>query len=114
MLNGQWQMIDQNGDTVDSFPPFSTLEEDETEAASGYEIHDDGEDSPRVVGEVTVRTERASEGGSSVKDNDTPDSPSNGSEGDSERSGTPLFIIAGVAAIAGIGVVGYYFMKKKR
>lgn len=65
MLNGNWQMIDQNGDTVDSFPPFSTLKEDEPETTSGYEIHDDGYDSPRVIGEVTGRTETASEGGSS-------------------------------------------------
>lgn len=63
LLNGNWQMIDQNGNTVDTFPPFSTLEEDETEAASGYEIHDDGKDSPRVVGEVTGRRSTDSEGG---------------------------------------------------
>ena len=25
LLNGNWQMIDKNGNTVDSFPPFSTL-----------------------------------------------------------------------------------------
>lgn len=38
LLNGMWQMTDKNGDTVDTFPPFSTLEEDESEAAGGYEI----------------------------------------------------------------------------
>lgn len=114
MLNGQWQMIDQNGDTVDTFPPFNTLGEGETEAASGYEIHDDGEDSPRVVGEVTGRRSTTSEGGSFTEGNDTNDSNARLSEGDSERSGTPLLIIAGVVAVAGIGGISYYITKKRK
>ena len=31
----QWIMTDENGNTVDSFPPFSTLEEDEATADDG-------------------------------------------------------------------------------
>lgn len=54
-------MTDENGNTVDSFPPFSTLEEDEA-AADGYEIHDDGADSPRVIGKVVGGTENALDG----------------------------------------------------
>lgn len=115
LLNGNWQMIDKNGDTVDSFPPFSTLKDTEPEATGGYEIHDDGEDSPRVIGEVTARTETASEGGSSAEGNDTAVSPSGGSEGNSEGSGVnSLAIIAGVAALAGVGGAGYYIMKKRK
>ena len=115
MRGGMWQMIDKNGDTVDTFPPFSTLEEDESETAGGYEIHDDGEDSPRVIGEVTARTETASEGVSSAEGNDTAVSPSGGSEGNSEGSGVnSLAIIAGVAALAGVGGAGYYIMKKRK
>ena len=67
LLNGNWQMIDQNGDTVDTFPPFSTLEEDAPKTTGGHEIHDDGADSPRVVGKVTGGTQTASEGGSSTE-----------------------------------------------
>ena len=115
LLNDNWQMIDKNGDTVDTFPPFSTLKDTEPEATGSYEIHDDGEDSPRVIGEVAGGTETASEGGSSAEGNDTPDSPSGVSEGDSEHSGAnPLAIIAGVAALAGVGVAGYYIMKKRK
>ena len=115
LLNGNWQMIDKNGDTVDSFPPFSTLKDTESEATGGYEIHDDGEDSPRVIGEVTARTETASEGGSAAEGNDTAVSPSDGSEGNSEGSGVnSLAIIAGVAALAGVGGAGYYIMKKRK
>jgi hypothetical protein len=115
MLNGMWQMIDKNGDTVDSFPPFSTLKDTEPEATGGYEIHDDGEDSPRVIGEVTARTETASEDGSSAEGNDTAVSPSGGSEGNPAQSETnPLPIIAGVAALAGVGGAAYYFTRKRK
>lgn len=115
MLNGNWQMIDQNGDTVDAFPPFSTLEEDEAETTGDFKINDDGADSPRVVGEVTGRTETASEELADGVDNDTAEGESGASEGDSERSGAnPLAIIAGVAAVAGIGGAGYYLMKKRK
>lgn len=115
LLNGSWQMIDRNGDTVDSFPPFSTLEEDSLVTTGGQEIHDDGADSPRVVGNVTGGTQTASEGGSSAEGNDTPSSSSSGSEGDFTQSGaSPTPIILGVAAVAGLGGAGYYITKKKR
>ena len=115
LLNGMWQMIDQNGDTVDTFPPFSTLEEDEPETAGGHEINDDGADSPRVIGEVTAGTETASEGLADGESNDTAECSGEPSEGNSERSGAnPLAIIAGVIALAGVGGAGCYIMKKKR
>ena len=115
LLNGMWQMTDKNGDTVDTFPPYSTLEEDESEAAGGYEINDNGADSPRVVGEVTGGTETTSEGGSSAEGNDTTSSPSDVSEGNSDDSGVnPLAIIAGVAALAGVGGAAYYFTRKRK
>ncbi len=108
-------MIDRNGDTVDTFPPFSTLKDEPEESTIGHQINDNGEDSPRVIGEVTARTETTSEGGSSAEGNDTPDNSSSVSEGDSERSGAnPLAIIAGVAALAGVGGIGYYITKKRK
>ena len=108
-------MIDRNGDTVDTFPPFSTLKDEPEESTGGYQINDNGEDSPRVIGEVAGGTETASEDDSSAEGNDTPDSPSSVSESDSERSGAnPLAIIAGVAALAGVGGIGYYMTKKRK
>lgn len=115
MLNGMWQMTDKNGDTVDTFPPFSTLEEDDPEITGGYEINDDGADSPRVIGEVTDGTETASEDGFSAEGNDTTVSPSDGSEGNSDGSGaSSLAIIAGVTALAGVGGATYYFTRKRK
>lgn len=111
-----WIMTDENGNTVDSFPPFSTLKDDEEpEVPQGKHIDDDGNGSPRVIGKVSGGTESASEGGSSAEGNDTPDSQSSVSEGDSEHSGAnPLAIIAGVAALAGVGGIGYYMTKKRK
>ena len=108
--------MDENGNTVDSFPPFSTLKDDEEpEVPQGKHIDDDGNGSPRVIGKVSGGTESASEGGSSAEGNDTPDSQSSVSEGDSEHSGAnPLAIIAGVAALAGVGGIGYYMTKKRK
>lgn len=115
LLNGNWQMLDRNGDTVDNFPPFSTLEKGESETTGNYEIHDDSADSPRVVGKVTGGTQKASEGGSSAEGNDTPRSSSSGSEGDSNQSGSSTVpAILGIAAVAGLGGAGYYITKKKR
>ncbi len=114
MLNGNWQMIDQNGDTVDTFPPFSTLEEDKAESTGDFRINDDGEESPRVKGKVTGGTQTASESVAAEDNKVTADSSANASEGNYERSETPLLIMAGVAAVAGIGGAGYYFMKKRK
>ena len=115
LLNGMWQMTDKNGDTVDTFPPYSTLEEDDPEIADGYEINDDGADSPRVIGKVTGGTETTSEGGSSAEGNDATVSPSEGSKGNSDGSGaSSLAIIAGVVALAGVGGVAYYFTRKRK
>ncbi len=115
MLNGEWQMIDQNGDTVDTFMPFSTLDEDESSTTNSHEINDDGDDSPRVIGKVTGRTETASEslasGGYTVTDPTAESRPVS----DTEDSGVnPLAVIAGVAAVAGIGCAGYFITKKRK
>ena len=108
-------MIDKNGNTVDSFPPFSTLKNEPEESTGGYQINDNGADSPRVIGEVAGGTGKASEGGSSAEANDTTDTPSSGSEGNSAQSGAnPLPVVAGVATLAGVGGVAYYFTRKRK
>ena len=114
LFQGEWSILDENGDTVDTFPPFSTLEEDSSESANGYKIQDDGADSPRVIGKVTGGSQTTSEGLASEGSNGTSESLPSESESDSERSGVdPLVIIAGVAALAGIGGAAYYINKKK-
>ena len=68
-----------------------------------------------MIGEVAGGTETASEGGSSAEGNDTTDTPSSGFEGNSAQSGAnPLPVVAGVAALAGVGGVAYYFTRKRK
>lgn len=111
-----WIMTDENGNTVDSFPPFSTLKDDEEpEVPHGKQIDDDGNGSPRVIGKVSGGTESASEGASGADSEVTPDTASSGSESRSGASDSnPMPIIAGVAIAAGVGVGGYFMMKKKK
>ena len=111
-----WIMTDENGNTVDSFPPFSTLkDEEEPEVPQGRHIDDDGNGSPRVIGKVSGGTESASEGASGADSEVTPDTASSGSESRSGASeSNPMPIIAGVAIAAGVGVGGYFMMKKKK
>lgn len=111
-----WIMTDENGNTVDSFLPFSTLKEDEEpEVPQGKHIDDDGNGSPRVIGKVSGGTESASEGASGADSEVTPDTASSGSESRSGASeSNPMPIIAGVAIAAGVGVGGYFMMKKKK
>lgn len=111
-----WIMTDENGNTVDSFPPFSTLKDDEEhEVPQGKHIDDDGNGSPRVIGKVSGGTESASEGASGADSEVTPDTASSGSESRSGASeSNPIPIIAGVAIAAGVGVGGYFMMKKKK
>lgn len=115
LFNGNWQMIDRNGNTVDSFPPFSTLKDEPEESTDVYQINDNGKDGPRVIGKVTGETEVASESGSSAGGSNTTDTLSSDSEGNSAQSETnPLPIIAGVAALAGVGGISYYMTKKRK
>lgn len=111
-----WIMTDENGNTVDSFPPFSTLkDEEEPEVPQGRHIDDDGNGSPRVIGKVSGGTESASEDVSGADIEVTPDTASSGSESRSGASeSNPMPIIAGVAIAAGVGVGGYFMMKKKK
>lgn len=68
-----------------------------------------------MIGDVTGRTVTASEGSSVAEYNNAVESSTKPSEDNSKQPETnPLPIIAGVAALAGIGGAGYYFMKKKR
>lgn len=82
-----WIMTDENGNTVDSFPPFSTLKDDEEpEVPQGRHIDDDGNGSPRVIGKVSGGTESASEGASGADSEVTPDTASSVSESRSGNS----------------------------
>ena len=107
-------MNDENGDTVASFPSFSTLEKEE-DSTNGYEIHDNGADSPRVIGKVTDGAEKPSDGTETAEGTDIAESIAGSFEGNTERSGAnPIAFVAGAAAVITIGGVGFYMTRKKK
>lgn len=61
MFQGEWNMIDDNGNTVDIFKPFSTLEEDE-KSVEYVSDRNDSDDNHRVVpGNEEAARQKASE-----------------------------------------------------
>lgn len=110
MVGGKWNMMDQNGDTVEMFPPFSTLEE-ETENRIPAGDNGNGD----AVGIAIDGTEKPSESLDNTDGKVTADSTEQADKGDSERSGSnTLPIVVGGVAVAVIGVVGVVVYKKRK
>lgn len=99
MISGKWNMIDENGDTADTFMPFSTLEEDENPVTASLLADDDGEESPRVIG-------RPAEADSQT----TPVIAETASESESHGSGA-VWAVCGAAAV---GAAGFVIYRKKK
>lgn len=94
-------MLDENGNIVDIFPIFSTIAEGKTECP----IDDNGNSSPRVIGDIT-HIEKPSEF--------TNSSIENAVEIDVKRSeSSPVPFVIGGLAIVGIGT-GIVLYKKKK
>lgn len=101
LVDNIWNMIDENGDTVDTFPPFSTLIEETEEAPviNGNSPNNDGNNPNVVVGIVTSKeatTEPVTE------------------EAQNESSGSSAIpLVIGGVAIAGVGAAFLFFRKRK-
>ena len=109
----QWIMTDENSNTVDSFPPYSTLENDE-DSTDGLDIHDDGADSPRVIGKVAGGAEKPSDSMDTKEGTDTAESLASDTGSDSIQSGASPLMIGGVVATAAVVVgVGFYITRKR-
>ena len=104
LLNGTWQMIDQNGNTVDTFPPHDTLAK--TEISSQAEQADgDNSDNIKLSGQEKMPTE------SDVQVSET---VQNGSQSTSEESTNPLLYgVIGSALIAVI-IIGIYVTRNRK
>ena len=107
LVNNQWNMLDENGSTVDIFPIFSTLDEEKTE----HPINDNGNSSPRVIGDV-ARTEMPSDSPIDSGNEFTSDTIENAVEIDVRRSkSSPVpFVISRLAIV----VFGTAFMMYKK
>lgn len=101
LVDNIWSMIDENGDTVDTFPPFSTLEA-ETEdapAINGNSPNNDGNNPNVVVGIVPSKEATTEAVTEEVK---------------AESSGSSaLPLVIGGVAIAGVGAAFLFLRKRK-
>ncbi|MCM1234170.1 MAG: hypothetical protein NC489_29045 [Ruminococcus flavefaciens] len=110
LLNGSWNMINKNGDTVDMFPPFST-EESENPQFNSNSPNNDGNDTNRVIGQVAERRSTASESSSDAEDNLTIMSEESRTE--PSKSLTMPIVISSVVLVI-IGMVFLVIRKKKK
>lgn len=103
--DGKWLMSDDNGNVIDSFMPFSTLEEDMAEEKPSIINADDSNGTAHRVGE-SMKIEEATAGVSE----ETAESES----ASEERSSNGLIYGIGGVILAGIAVLaGVLIMKKK-
>ncbi len=109
LVNNQWNMLDENSSTVDIFPIFSTIEEEKIE----HPIDDNGNNSPRVIGDVK-RTETSFDGSGDSGNEFTSDTIENAVEIDVKRSESiPVpFIIGGLAIV--VSGTAFMMYKKRR
>lgn len=103
--DGKWLMSDDNGDVVDSFMPFSTLEKDTAEEKSSIVNADDGNGTVHRVGE-NLKIEEAT---IDVSEETTESE----SESEEKASNGLIYGIGGVI-LAGIAVLVGVLIKKKR
>lgn len=97
LINHIWNMIDENGDTVDTFPSFST---EELQPNNNY-AKQNGSSSNRVIGQITKEAKTTSENEDSQKSV-------------KHHKGTIMPVIIGIIALIGIGVVLLLFRKNKK
>ena len=109
LVNNQWNMLDENGSIVDIFPIFSTIEEEKIE----HPIDDNGNSSPRVIGDVK-RTETSFDSSVDSDNEFTSDTIENAVEIDIKRSeSSSLPFVIGALAIVVSGTVFMMYKKRK-
>lgn len=105
LQNGKWLMSDNNGNVVDSFMPFSTLEKDTAEEKPSIVNADDGNGTVHRVGE-NLKIEEAT---IDVSEETTESE----SESEEKASNGLIYGIGGVI-LAGIAVLAGVLIMKKR
>ena len=96
LINHTWNMIDENGDTVDTFSPIST---EELQPNNNY-ANQNGSSSNRVIGQITEEAKTTSENEDSQKSV-------------KHNKGTIMPVIIRIIALVGIGAVLLFFRRNE-
>ena len=114
MFQNEWLMLDENGNTVDTFLPFSTLESESEKAPISGSTDSASEDTHKVKSSFNSGVETASDEPDSESMGFDVGSTENASESrtDDFDSITPL--IVGAVIIIIIGAVGIYLYQRKK
>jgi len=102
LQNGKWLMSDENGDVIDSFVPFSTLEKDIPEEKLSIAYADDNSGTAHRVGEnLKIEAETIAD-----VSEETIESVSDSKEKSSNGIiyGIGGFILVGIAVLAGLKI----------
>jgi hypothetical protein len=113
LTNGKWQMIDSNGNTVDSFMPFSTLEEDEVEVTN-----DNSNSTHRVKGSLSQKqsvSDSKSDNNTDGKltDNNSETAVEDVSDESESKTNYLLYGIGGLI-VAGLVTIGILLYRNKK
>lgn len=105
LQDGKWLMSDDNGDVVDSFMPFSTLEDDSSEEKPNLSNADDNGTAHRVEENLKIEEENTADVSEVLNESE--------SKSEEKSSNGLLYGIGGVI-LAGIAVFVGILIKKKR
>ena len=114
MFQNEWLMLDENGNTVDTFPPFSTLESESEKAPISGSTDNESEDTHKVKSSFDSGAETASDEPDSDSIDFDEDSTENASESRTDDSDSITPLIVGAVIIIIIGAVGIYLHQRKK
>ena len=116
MFQNEWLMLDENGNTVDTFPPFSTLEKDNTSERLPISENSDGEseNTPKVRSSFDSGAETASDETDSESVEFDKYNTETAPESHTEDSNSINLLIVGAVIIIIIGAVGIYLYQRKK
>jgi len=107
-------MLDENGNTVDTFPLFSTLESESEKAPISGSTDSESEDTHKVKSSFDSGAKTASDEPDSESIDFNEGSTENASESRTDDSDSITPLIVGAVIIIIIGAVGIYLYQRKK
>ncbi len=114
MFQNEWLMLDENGNTIDTFPPFNTLESEPEKQPISGNSDGDNENTLKVKGSFDSGAETDSNKPDSESMEFDKDSTETASESHTDDSNSITLLIIGVVVVIIIGAIGIYLHQRKK